>query len=89
MQDLHDALRSSLIQIARRLVCENQRCPLGKRPCNGDALLLATRQLRGIAINLSLQAYTDQGSMSTFRSIFIRHSHRLHTEKHILHGCKR
>ena len=47
---IEHSIAGCLVQIAGRFVGENQFRPRGQRPADGDALLLAARQLFGIAI---------------------------------------
>ena len=47
-QQFDDRLAGGGVEIAGRLVREQQRRARGKRAGDGDALLLAARQLRGV-----------------------------------------
>jgi hypothetical protein len=49
-QQVDDALAGDRIEIARRLVREQHCRPRHERPCDGDALLLAARQLSRIVL---------------------------------------
>ena len=63
MEQLEHALRGARIEIAGRLVCQQQRWTGHQRTGNGDPLLLATRDLRGFLVGERAEAdLLEQGA---------------------------
>jgi hypothetical protein len=58
LKQRHDLVAGVAIESAGRLVGEDQRCLVYERSSDGDALLLATRQLAGPMIFAMTQADT-------------------------------
>ena len=48
-EEVEDRVRRRLVEVAGRLVGEDEPGPMGERPADGDALLLAAGELLGIA----------------------------------------
>ena len=57
VQEIHDLLRGRRVEVAGRLVGEDQARRDGERPGDGDALLLAARQLRGQMVQARRQPH--------------------------------
>ena len=53
---LHDSLTGIVVEIARRLVCEQQRRFCHEGSGNGNSLLLAARQLARVVVQSTLEA---------------------------------
>ncbi len=63
VEQLEHALRGARIEIAGRLVCQQQRWTGHQRTGNGDPLLLATRDLRGFLVGERAEAdLLEQGA---------------------------
>ena len=63
MEQLEHALRGARIEIAGRLVCQQQRWTGHQRTGNGDPLLLTTRDLRGFLVGERAEAdLLEQGA---------------------------
>ena len=61
LKDSHDFNAGSAVEVAGRLIREQNLGVINERPRNGDALLLSARKLTGMMFLAALQTRPKQG----------------------------
>ena len=74
LEDAHDFFRCARVEIAGRLVRKKNRRVRDERACDGDALLLPARQLRGLILFAARESDAMQRGERRFAPLIARPS---------------
>ncbi len=88
-ENLEYLLPALLVQIARRLICQDQGGMVDQSPCNRNSLLLTTAQSAGPVLKTVPKADLLQPSASAIPALVGGDFHRVERESHILQGGER
>ena len=83
LQQGHDLVGTGRVQVTGRLVSDNRRGVVHQRAGNGQALLLTTGQLAGMATGLIAQAHQIQHIGNTLPDLPGAGTHYAHSKGHV------